>query len=188
MCVGARVADGVRVGGIGVWVADGVRVGEELGAGVKVGLVFVVGVEVEMRVGDAVGAGVDVGELEIGAMAVAVAVSAGVGGCRSDSRMIVKVGVGCGVTEASGELGCIIGVGAGTGAAGGAAQPNRASVLSSRTLAKGRVMARIGLGGYFYEGRERVLGGDFAYYGAGLDAGVGKGGQQCVKLGGGDGD
>ena len=101
--------------------------------------------------------------------------------------MIVKVGVGCGVMEASGELGCAVG----TGGVGAPPQASRARVASgSRTLARAWwAAARIcGLGGYFYEGRELGLGGDFAYDGAGLDAGVCEGGEQCVKLGGGDGD
>ena len=116
---------------------------------------------------------------------VAVAGMAGVGGCKSDSRMIVKVGVGGGVMGVVAMLGCVMGA-VGTGGVGAPPHPIR---VSSRMLARVWMeAARIVLGIYLYEGGERVLGGDFADDGAGLDAGVGEGVEQRVEFGGGDGD
>ena len=77
----------------------------------------------------------------------------------------------------------------GAGEVGAPPQARRARELSSSRLARGRARAaHIGLGIYLYEGGERVFRGDFAYDGAGLDAGVGEGVEQRVELGGGDGD
>lgn len=201
-CIRAtRVADGVcagvlgsdvgvagGIGGVGVWVAaivgvvvgvgDCVAVGIRVGIGVMNGLAVVVGVwmsglgsratPVAIAVGvvaDGVGAAVG---LDVGAGMVAVGM-VGVGGCRSDSRMIVNVGVGCGMTGVAAGLGWMMGA----GEVGAPPHPIR---VSSRVLAIAWARAaRIGLGGYLYEGGERVLGGDFAYDGAGLDAGVGEG-------------
>lgn len=166
---------GVRVGA-GDCVVVGARVGDGLGVGVMDGLAIVVGAGVGDVVGAGVGNGVSVGVADgVGAGAVAVgrAGGVGVGGWRSDSRMIVKVGVGWGVM---GVVGWAIGAGVWMVGVGAPPQASRASVaISSRTLARAWwAAARIcGLGGYFYEGRESVLGGDFADDGAGLDAGVG---------------
>lgn len=145
---------------MGVCVAVGVRVG----VGVMDVLAVVVGVGVGgVMVADGVGAAVG---LDVGAGMVAVGMG-GVGGCRSDSRMIVNVGVGCGMTGVAAGLGWMMGA----GEVGAPPHPIR---VSSRMLAIAWARAaRIGLGIYLYEGGERVLGGDFAYDGAGLDAGVG---------------
>ena len=124
------------MGGCGV-----IGVGVDVGVSVMDGLAVVVGVSVGMGVGgvmvaDGVGAAVG---LAVGAGMVAVGM-AGVGGCRSDSRMIVNVGVGCGVIGVGGALGWVMGA-AGMGEAGAPPQARRARELISSMLARGRARA-----------------------------------------------
>ena len=142
---------GVRVG-VGVLVA----VGEGMDVGVAGGLA-IMGVDVVMRVGDVVGVGVDVGVFGSGATVVVVdrrvarfasgvgvvgvggcagvvwgAGDVGVGGWRSDSRMIVKVGVGCGVMmgAVAGPV-WVMGAGVGVGGVGAPPQFSRVRAVSS---------------------------------------------------------
>ena len=128
---------------MGVCVAVGIRVG----IGVMAGLAVVVGVWVSglwrrttlvaiavCVVADGVGAAVG---LDVGAGMVAVGM-AGVGGCRSDSSMIVKVGVGGGVMRVVAGLGWMMGA----GGVGAPPQTRRArGLMISSRLARGRARA-----------------------------------------------
>ena len=145
----------------------GVRDG--VGVFVAVGVGLDVGVDVGVRVGDVVGEGVDVGGFGRGAtvvvlgvgdrrvtrfasgvgaagvggcvVAVCCAGDVGVGGCRSDSRMIVKVEVGRWVMGVIAGLVWVMGV-TGLGEVGAPPQFSRVRAVSSVVASRVRA-ARI---------------------------------------------
>ena len=153
---GAGAAD-IWVAVAGVWARVMAIVGVRAGAGVCVAVGVgvsagvCVAVDVGMRVGDAVGAGagmvgsgaavvalgVGVWDCRVarfasgGGVVVALAGGVGVEGWRSDSRMIVKVGVGCGSIWVVAGLVCVMGAGMGVGGVGAPPQFSRVSAVSS---------------------------------------------------------